>query len=226
MNPPTVRPAAVPVSAALQRRVAVELIVLCTAATLFLLFAPHNGVLFAGMAMLFLGYIGTGARRTRTEIWGEALEPAAVRRQRAAITMLAITVPAAAALLFWGMAKGNSPWSSGMLAALPVYFLWALVQQTIFLFYFLGRLRALWPRLSAIGVSMLGGAAFGLVHLPEFEVVFLTLIAGVAWSYCYLRDRALLPVAASHAVLGTGYYYWIIGRELFSDIPHRIAALS
>lgn len=207
-------------------RAALELIALCIATPLFLLFAPHDGAVFLGMAVLFLGYIGIDAKRTRTEVWGEAAEAAAVRRRRASITMLAMTASAAAVLLLWGAAKGNPLWSIGMLAALPVYFLWALVQQTIFLFYFLGRLRMLWPRLPAVGMSMISGAAYGLVHLPEFEVVLLTLIAGAAWSYCYLRDRALLPVAASHAVLGTGYYYWVGGRDLLSDILDRTGALT
>jgi len=30
----------------------------------------------------------------------------------------------------------------------------------------------------------------------------------------YQRDRAVLPVALSHAVLGTTYFAWVRGREL------------
>jgi hypothetical protein len=39
-------------------------------------------------------------------------------------------------------------------------------------------------------------------------------VAGVVWSSFYLRDRFLPPIALSHAVLGTTYFYWVRGQDL------------
>jgi hypothetical protein len=37
------------------------------------------------------------------------------------------------------------------------------------------------------------------------------------WSWYYLRDRQLLPIAFSHAVLGTTYFYWVRGQDLIRE---------
>ena len=61
---------------------------------------------------------------------------------------------------------------------------------------------------------VLTGVAYGAVHLPDRELALLTSVAGTLWCHCYQRDRAVLPVALSHAVLGTTYFAWVRGREL------------
>ena len=71
---------------------------------------------------------------------------------------------------------------------------------------------------SAHGVSLtlaaMNGVLFGAVHLPDVELTVLTSVGGAVWSWYYLRDRCLAPIAVSHAVLGTTYYYWIRGDDL------------
>jgi membrane protease YdiL (CAAX protease family) len=42
----------------------------------------------------------------------------------------------------------------------------------------------------------------------------LVLIACSVWSTIYYRTRALLPLAASHAVLGSVLHYWVFGNDL------------
>ena len=37
------------------------------------------------------------------------------------------------------------------------------------------------------------------------------------WSYAYLREQQLLPLALSHAVLGSTFYYFVAGRDLYQD---------
>jgi membrane protease YdiL (CAAX protease family) len=60
----------------------------------------------------------------------------------------------------------------------------------------------------------MNGVLFGAVHLPDVELTVLTSVGGAVWSWYYLRDRCLAPIAVSHAVLGTTYYYWIRGDDL------------
>lgn len=80
------------------------------------------------------------------------------------------------------------------------YPLWALVQQLILM-------RCIAPRAHLImgshsGAALATGALFGLLHLPNFGLMVTTFVAGSGWAWLAFRHRALLPLAASHAVLG------------------------
>lgn len=100
------------------------------------------------------------------------------------------------------------------LLAFALFVPWALLQQALFQFYLLGRLRALLPGVPRLVVAALDGLLFGAVHLPQWDVTLVTAAAGSAWSAYYLRDRRLIPLALSHAALGTSYFYWIRGEDL------------
>ena len=101
--------------------------------------------------------------------------------------------------------------NSRLLVALALYLPWALLQQALFQFYLLGRLRTLLPASVAVTVT---GVAYALVHLPDIGVAAASAIAGVFWSYVYCCYRVLSPLALSHALLGSTFYYWVYGRDL------------
>jgi hypothetical protein len=98
-----------------------------------------------------------------------------------------------------------------MLAAAALYFPWALLQQYIFQFYWFGR----WLRLVPVPVAVaLTALAFAAVHFPRWPVMAVTLIACSAWTLIYYRWRSLVPLAVSHALLGTALHYWVFGNDL------------
>jgi membrane protease YdiL (CAAX protease family) len=98
-----------------------------------------------------------------------------------------------------------------MLATAALYLPWALLQQYIFQFYWFGR----WLRLVPVALAVaLTAVAFAAVHFPRWPVMAVTLIAGTAWALIYYRWRSLLPLAASHALLGTALHYWVFGNDL------------
>jgi membrane protease YdiL (CAAX protease family) len=99
------------------------------------------------------------------------------------------------------------------LVALIPFTVWATLQQLLFQFYLLGRLRVLIPASPPLAAAI-NGLLFGAVHLPDVELTVLTSVGGAVWSWYYSRDRCLGPIAVSHAVLGTTYYYWIRGDDL------------
>ena len=111
-----------------------------------------------------------------------------------------------------------------MIYALVLYLPWALAQQFIFQFYFLGRLRAVMPTTTPVVVAMLNGLAYGLVHLPDVWLSLGTSMAGMVWSYCYLRDRSILPIVVSHAILGVAFYYWVFGCDLFNVVVSQFTS--
>jgi hypothetical protein len=100
--------------------------------------------------------------------------------------------------------------------AVLLYLPWALLQQTLFQFYLLSRVQALCPSLHPLAQSALNGLIFGLVHTSDIGIVLLAALGGTLWSFLYLRYRRLWPLAVSHALVGTTFYYWVYGYDLAS----------
>jgi membrane protease YdiL (CAAX protease family) len=197
----------------LRRRVALELSTLAVLTALYLLAVPHRPIwLDAGLGLAAVVMVLATARHTRERIWAP---PAMARRDRlrhSARHMLVAT--SAAVLLFAIVGRPGSLSKATMLGALVLFTPWAALQQALFQLYLLGRLRALLPASPPLTVAALNGALFGAVHLPDVELAALTGLGGAVWSWYYVRDRCLGPIAVSHAVLGTTYYYWIRGEDL------------
>jgi hypothetical protein len=102
-------------------------------------------------------------------------------------------------------------------AAFGCYLPWALMQQVLLQFYLLGRLLALFPKQLRLVTMLITGICFGLVHLPDVWTALVTVLAGAVWSFIYYRYRLLLPLAFSHAALGTAFYYGIFGHDLAQE---------
>jgi hypothetical protein len=142
----------------------------------------------------------TGARGT----WLAALAFTAV-----ALVVLAVTAIIVARATGASALERFSNWH--MLAVAALYLPWALLQQYIFQFYWFGR----WVQLAPVPLAVaLTAVAFAAVHFPRWPVMGVTLVAGAAWALIYYRWRSLLPLAVSHALLGTALHYWVFGNDL------------
>lgn len=135
--------------------------------------------------------------------------------------VLAFTAVALAALAVAGAVAAQRAGVSALerfsnwhvLAAAALYLPWALLQQYIFQFYLFGR----WLRIVPLPVAVaLTAVSFAAVHYPRWPVMAVTLVAGGAWALAYLRWRRLLPLALSHALLGTALHYWVFGNDLLA----------
>jgi len=100
-----------------------------------------------------------------------------------------------------------------MLVTAALYLPWALLQQYIFQFYWFGRWLRLVPLAFAVALTAI---AFAAVHFPRWPVMAVTLVAGTAWALIYHRWRSLVPLAVSHALLGTALHYWVFGNDLLA----------
>jgi len=78
------------------------------------------------------------------------------------------------------------------------YLLWAVLQQWLMLAVVLRRLEGgqIHPALAVLLTALV----FALMHTPNGVLMQLCLLAELWWAWCFLRSRALLPVAAAHAV--------------------------
>ena len=207
-------------------RVALELLILAILTVSFLLVFPTRPlVVDVALALGALVLLGSNAQYTRTVIWARfPARPSSGGLRPCLSTTMAMTLAAVVVCLLVGIVMGyrDGGWEAAvnrvlnwkLLVAICMYAPWALLQQTLFQFYLLGRLRTLFPTIHPIGPATLNGVVFGLVHLPDFWVTLVTAFGGIFWSYMYNQYRLLLPLAFSHALLGSAFYYWVYGRDL------------
>jgi hypothetical protein len=210
-------------------KVSVELGVLAVLTLIFLLLFPRRPpAVDMGLASFALVGLLLSARYTKNVIWAATPPPVPEPRFRRCVTVtLWITVPVVVVFLSIGVALGyrSGGWAGAMarilnwriLAAFGCYLVWALVQQTLFQFYLLGRLLALFPKKHPMVPVIVTGTAFSLVHLPDFWTSLATVPAGIVWCFLYYRYRCLLPLAFSHAALGSAFYYGLFGQDLAAE---------
>lgn len=201
------------------RSVALELAAIGIAAIVFVatfqVRPPYLDFVLAAAAVALI--VGSAARSRRLWALARSIDTRGARGAwRAALAFTAVALFVLACVAVAAAHSAGVPalerftnWR--MLAAAALYFPWALLQQYIFQFYWFGRWLQLVPAWAAVALTAL---AFSAVHFPRWPVMAVTLIAGVAWALIYLRWRMLLPLALSHALLGTALHYWVFGNDL------------
>jgi len=201
------------------RSVLLELGAIAVAALIFVAtFRVRPPYLDFVLAAAAVGLIVLSAARSR-RLWElqRSVDPTGARgawKAALVFTTVALAVLAGVAVLVARAAGtpaverfGN--WHILVVAAL--YFPWALLQQYIFMFYWFGR----WLRLVPVPIAVvLTALAFSAVHFPRWPVMAVTLVAGSAWALIYYRWRSIVPLAVSHALLGTALHYWVFGNDL------------
>ena len=209
----------------LKRRILTELIVLGVLTIVFLVVFPKRAIYIDVLLALFaLCLIASNARFTRNSIWAQfpPKDDLRTRVRRSYILASALTIPVILAFVATGLVLGyresgwDGAWARFLNYHLPVafalYLPWALLQQFLFQFYLLGRLLTLFPAPVAVVAT---GMAYSFVHLPDIGVTLAAAAAGIFWTFLYRRYRVLLPLGLSHALLGSTFYYWVYGHDLF-----------
>jgi membrane protease YdiL (CAAX protease family) len=213
-------------AATVKKFVLLELLVVGALAAWFVgTFTERPSYVDMSAAFLAVGLIALGGRRS-AGLWllhQPALTENRKRRlAEASRAVMGFTIPVVLLFLLGGLALGYSEGGAAgaaarvanwhLLAAVCLYFPWALLQQFIFQFYLLGRLLTLLPAWAALTATAL---AFSAVHFPRAPVMAATAVAGFVWALNYRKHRSLLPLAVSHALLGATMHYWIFGNDLF-----------
>ena len=165
-----------------QRRAAVELLILGLLATAFLALFPHRPIsVDLVLALLASALVFLNARYTSTHIWGLVpLQAGGTDWWPGVLVTMTLTVLVMLVFLLIGAATGyeGADWP-GVKAriihpyiptAMLLYLPWALLQQTLFQFYLLGRLCTLCPSFHPLAQSLLNGLIFGLVHTSDIRI--------------------------------------------------------
>src|SRR2546430_3409152 len=205
--------------------VALELAAIGAAALLFVAtFRVRPAYVDFALAGVAVALIAASAARSR-RLWDAAGPlPRDSADREAWVASGAFTAAALLVLVglaVWTSARGGpslaarvSNWH--IVAAIAVYFPWALLQQYIFQGYLLGRLLQLLPPAGAVAITAI---AFSSVHFPRWPVVALVAIARCGWAAVYYRPRNFLPLPASPAPLGSRLPLWGVGGGL---LPSRV----
>jgi membrane protease YdiL (CAAX protease family) len=215
----TGRDSAAPMHQSLGRRLLFELLVLVgLTAALVLLFPQRPAWLNGLLAILGLVLIVFNRRFTRERVWRRF----PVAHDRRCCIVHSIVIAGLFTLMGLILLALVASWQVGTdavldpawLLALPIYLLWGLLQQYLFQYYLLGRLLVLIPVTWAV---LCTGLAFALVHFPHVDTMAVTLVAGIVWTAIYYRYRVLIPLAASHAILGAALFYWVYHRDILAQ---------
>jgi len=209
----------------LRHRILIELFVLGVLTIVFLALFPKRPIYIDVLLALFaLCLILSNAGFTKNSVWVQFPPEKDLqnRVRRSYLLASAVTLPVILVFAAIGLALGykESGWVGAwarllnyhLPLAFALYLPWALLQQFLFQFYLLGRLLTLFPTPVSVVAT---GMAYSLVHLPDIGITLAAAAAGIFWTFLYRRDRVLLPLGLSHALLGSTFYYWVYGHDLF-----------
>jgi len=119
-------------------------------------------------------------------------------------------------LLVYGWVFSRLPLPTTFWLVLFLYPVWGLGQQFALQALITRNLGAfvprLWPRIMAASVI------FSAAHFPNYWLMALTLVAGIAFSWIYEKYRNLWAVGIVHGFLGAFAYYLVLGNDPGAEI--------
>ncbi len=126
------------------------------------------------------------------------------------------TLGAAVVLVLVSRSLGNSFSRPELLLLLPLYPVWGILQQ----FVFQGILhRALMICITRRNLALLTNSVmFAAVHIEDWRVVGLTLVAGLCWSWFYQRWPNIWVLGISHGLLGGLAYPLLLGQNTLEHV--------
>lgn len=163
----------------------------------------------AVLSVAFLGYLVWRVRRTPhvLRLWG-------MRRDNfapALIAHLAFVALGAVVLLGYGFAIDSLNFPPTFLVTVALYPIWGVAQQFALQNLIVRNLTG-WLS-SPLALAVVAALLFGLSHYPRFELVTLTLVAGVSFTLIYRRFPNLWAVGIAHGILGSLAAYIVLGED-------------
>ncbi len=104
----------------------------------------------------------------------------------------------------------------GAFAILLLYPIWGFLQQFVVQALVAGNLRRL--GVAPAIVVPVAAVLFGAAHWPDWPLMALCAGAGALWTIVYFHVPNLIPLAITHAWLGTLAYYWVLERDPWMEM--------
>ena len=131
-------------------------------------------------------------------------------------TGLLFAVPASAALFAYGYVRGHLPLPPSFWLVALLYPAWGIAQQFALQALVTRNLRGVIGRRNRRVPC--AGLLFSAAHFPNVALMFLTLPAGLLFTWLFERDRNLWAIGIVHGVLGAFAYYLVLGQDPGSEL--------
>jgi hypothetical protein len=183
------------------------------------LFATAHGpnIYFTlGAFCFWIIFIAVRVRRDRNtlERWGFRTD----NLLRAALIPIAIFVVAALGFAAYAIARQRFQFPLHVLPLLLIYPLWAVIQQFLVLGIVVGNLAKIDSlKRRPILLVLIGTLVFGGIHLPDPILTVGTTALALLYVPLFLRDRNVLPLGVVHGWIGTLFYLWVLGRDVWAE---------
>lgn len=194
-----------------------EILALLATGVLFQLFESVLDLKVPYLVAVTLAWSAYVVRRIRAR--PEVIEEWGLGRrglQHAARICALVLLAAATGMALWRWVDG---WTGLPLSSLRIFLgypVWAVIQEFAVQGLVVVNLEKLgWRRGAIIPVAAI---LFGLAHFPDWPLVGLCTVAGLAWTAIFLRTRNLWPIALCHAWCGTLAFYWLLERDPLTEM--------
>ncbi len=194
-----------------------ELLAVVATGAVHLVFEEVLGQKAAFIAVAAVGwaaYIAWSVRRDRAILdeWGLGRRGLGDTARAAALVFVAGTI----ALGGTSIALGHFGVHWHMLPLLALYPVWGVVQQFV--------VQALLARnlercgAPPVATTVVTALLFGIVHWPDRFLMAATAVLALLFTPIWLRHRNVWPLGVVHGWLGVLAYYWLLGRDPWSEL--------
>ncbi len=138
--------------------------------------------------------------------------------REAALVPAAIFVVVTIAFAAYAVAKHQFQFPAHTLPLFLIYPIWGVIQQ----FLVLGILVSNLEKIGALGqkpiiLVLVGALVFGAIHLPDPVLTAATTILALVYVPLFLKHRNVLPLGVVHGWIGTLFYLWVLGRDVWTE---------
>lgn len=144
--------------------------------------------------------------------WG--FQKAGFLRSLQSCTVFAII--AMVPLLVYGRWNSRFPVPATFWFLIIIYPVWGIAQQFALQALITRNIRRLVPKLQFRVLA--ASTVFCAAHFPNYRLMALTFVAGLAFTWIYEKHRNLWAIGVVHGVLGAIAYYVVLGQDLGAEI--------
>jgi hypothetical protein len=185
---------------------------------IFLLATAHGPNIYftLGAFCFWIIFIAIRVRRDRNtlERWGFRTD----NLRKAALIPVAVFIVAALAFAAYALARHRFQFPLHVLPLFLIYPLWAVIQQFLVLGIVVGNLAKIESlNRRPVVLVLLGTLVFGGIHLPDPILTVGTTALALLYVPLFLRDRNVLPLGVVHGWIGTLFYLWVLGRDVWAE---------
>lgn len=163
----------------------------------------------AAVSVAFLAYLVWRARRTPGVLhyWGIRTD----NLKRAALAQLPFFVAGVVVLAAFGAATGSPGLPRTFWLTAALYPAWGIAQQFALQNMIANNVVGLVAR--PLAIALVAATLFAASHFPQWELVALTFVAGIVFTWIYRRVPNLWVVGTAHGLLGSMAFYIVLRED-------------